>query len=653
MKKIIKIIGVVLLSILALVVILIGYIFISAKIRSSKNLSGLGEEAKTITVDGFAFRDLNKNGKLDPYEDRRQPVEKRVDDLLGQMTVEEKAGTMFYTIISTNSQGDLSEAPEFGDVFSFLFPSNSESIIVQKINHFNLLKTPPARQMALWQNNVQKLAARTRLGIPITLGSDPRNHFSDNPMTSMLAGDFSQWPEPMGLAALDDSALTEKFADIARQEYLSVGIRMALHPMADMATEPRWPRISGTFGEDATIVSRMVSAYIRGFQGDSLGSASVACMTKHFPGGGPQKEGLDPHFQFQKGQVYPGHNFKYHLIPFEAAFAAGTAAIMPYYGVAMGQTSEDVGFSFNKEIITGLLRDKYHFDGVVCTDWGIISDASNWFISLPARAHGVMNLTPEQRMLKAINAGVDQFGGENIPEMLVKLVKEGKISEERINQSVRRILRLKFKLGLFDNPFVDVDLAAKTVGRSDFRSLGAETQRKALVLLKNGDLKGKKVLPLSSGLKIYTEGIDKHIAARYATVVDDPSQADMAIIRIQTPYEPRKGFVESLFHHGDLDFKDEKKKEILSLLEKVPTIVNLYADRPAVIPEIADKSAGLIVNFGATDDAILDVIFGKYKPMGKMPFELPSSMEAVRQQKEDVPYDSQNPLYPFGFGLSY
>lgn len=653
MKRIFKILGYILLSFVALVIIGLAYIFISTNSKSRANLSLLGEEAKTITKTGFSFRDLNKNRELDVYEDTRQPVESRVADLVSQMTLEEKAGTMFINVTKTHSKGELAEVPEFGDLYSFGLPSNSEVIVGKKMNHFNLLQTPHNRELAMWQNNIQKIAERTRLGIPVTIATDPRSHFTTNEFASLFAGEFSLWPEPLGFAAIGDSVLMQKFGDIVRQEYRAVGIHLALHPMADLATEPRWPRINGTFGEDAKLSAKLVYAYIKGFQGDSLTATSVACMTKHFSGGGPQKEGLDPHFQFQKGQVYPGNNFKYHLIPFEAAFAAKTAQIMPYYGVPMGQTSENVGFGFNKDIITGLLREKYHFDGVVCTDWGLISDIDYFVITMKAKAHGVMNLTPEERMLKIIDAGVDQFGGESLPEMLVKLVKEGKISDERINQSVKRILRDKFRLGLFDNPYVDVDKAAKIVGNKIFMEAGLDAQRKSLVLLKNGTLKNAKALPLKSNIKIYTQGFDKNVAAQYATVVNKPEEADVAIIRLDAPYEPRKGYIESLFHHGDLDFKGERKIEILDLLEKVPTIVNIYLDRPAVIPEIAEKSAGLIANFGASDSALLDVIFGKYKPSGKLPIELPSSMEAIRNQKEDVPYDSKNPLFHFGYGISY
>ncbi len=654
MKKVFKILGFILLGLIAIVLIGLAYVFISAKLKSKKSMSLAGPEASTIAVDGFSFRDLNKNKKLDIYEDRRQNINARVDDLLSQMTLEEKAGTMFATMIGVSYDGNLSETPEFKNPFSFLVPANSTLIVDKKMNSFGIFNTPSTKAFAEWQNNIQKLAEKTRLGIPVTLMSNPRSHFTDNVLASMSSGDFSLWPEPMGLAAIGDSNLTYTFANIARQEYISVGLRVAMHPMADLATEPRWPRINESFGEDAGLVSRMVTAYIRGFQGDSLSSESVACVTKHFPGGGPQKEGLEPHFQYQKGQVYPGNHFAYHLMPFKAAIAAGTAQIMPGYGVPVGITKETLGPIFNKELTTTILRDSLHFKGVVTSDWGAISGMrilGMWLLKPPA--HGLMNLSPEDKLAKAIEAGVDQIGGETMPEKLVELVKAGRISEQRINESARRILLDKFRLGLFDNPYVDVQKAVETVGRKDFREKGEEAQRKSLVLLKNAIIKNKATLPLNGQLKIYVQGFDKKIASEYATVVDVPANADFAIIRLGTPFTPRKGMLESLMHDGDLDFREPEKSQILALMAQVPTIVNIYIQRPAIIPEIAHHSAGLIANFGASDRAILDVVFGKASPQGKLPIELPSSMDAVRNQKEDLPYDSKDPLFPFGFGLRY
>ena len=293
---------------------------------------------------------------MDVYEDVHAPIEARVNDLLSQMTLEEKAGMMFINGARVNDDGSIEDKPASG---MFAFAPNALNLIKEhKMNHFNLWAVPSPEALAKWYNAMQRYAQdSTRLGIPITIASDPRNHFSSN-VFAMTAKTFAQWCEPLGFAAIGDEKLTKEFANDCRQEYLAVGIREALHPQVDLATEPRWPRISGTFGEDAKLVSKMATAYILGFQGEKLNSNSVACMTKHFPGGGPQKDGLDPHFPFQKGEVYPGNNFSYHLLPFEAAFKAHTAAIMPYYGVPMLPGYEHVGFSYNKKIITGLLRKK-------------------------------------------------------------------------------------------------------------------------------------------------------------------------------------------------------------------------------------------------------------------------------------------------------
>jgi beta-glucosidase len=600
------------------------------------------------TENGFTFRDLNKNGKLDVYEDSRQPIDKRVDDLMRQMTLEEKAGLLFINGAVVNADGSIEDKPGaagFGSGRAAV-----TQITHQKMNHFNLWQIPGALVVAIWYNKLQHSAEQTRLGIPITIASDPRNHFSHN-IFSMAAADFSQWCETLGFAAIGDVELVRQFADIVRKEYLAVGIRVALHPQIDLATEPRWPRISGTFGEDAHLTARLAKAYIEGFQGETLGPHSVACMTKHFPGGGPQNEGLDPHFEFQKGQIYPGGNFDYHLIPFEAAFAANTAAIMPYYGVPMDQTEENVAMSFNKAILTSLLREKYQYDGVICTDWGLITDSYMPDAIWPARAWGVEHLSESERVKKAIDAGVDQFGGESCPEYVVELVKTGRLSEARLDQSVWRVLRLKFQLGLFDNPFIDEAKVSEVLGHPDSVAAGLASQERAMTLLKNED----QVLPIKGQSRIFVRNIDPSVAAQYAELVATPEEADFALLRLETPWIPvetKNPFARG-FHHGDLDFKGQTKAEILDLLRRVPTIVVLYLDRPAVIPEINESAKALVADYGASDVAVLDVIFGKADPEGRLPFELPSSMEAVENQRADIPYDSENPLYPFGFGLSY
>ncbi len=589
------------------------------------------------------FRDLNGNGRLDPYEDPRRPLDERVEDLLAQLTLEEKAGLMYHAPIGIGAGGELLEEPA-----PFSPVPTPELVRERHINHFNIYWAPGPRETAGWHNRLQRLAETTRLGIPVTISSDPRHGFSDNPATSLSSGALSSWPEPIGLAAAGDEELVHAFGDIARQEYLALGIRTALHPTADLSTEPRWARTSGTFGEDAELSSRLLGAYIRGFQGDELGPTSVACMTKHFPGGGPQADGEDPHFATGKDQVYPGDNFEYHLLPFEAAFAAGTAAIMPYYGRPVGTELEEVGFGFNRQVITGLLRERFGYDGVVCTDWGLVSDADLGDWVFPAKCWGVEELSHADRLAKIIDAGCDQLGGENEPALLVELVRSGRISEERLDASVRRLLRVKFRLGLFDDPYVDEAAAVETAGRDNFRRAGEDAQRRSLVLLANDG-----VLPVSSRPRLYVEGVDPATAANYGDVVDSPSDADLAVLRVAAPFEPREGFLESMFHQGSLEFRAAERDRILAIAAQVPSVVDVFLDRPAILTEIAGGAAALVANFGASDAAVLDLVCGRFTPSGKLPFELPSSADAVRRQLPDVPYDSEAPLYPFGHGLSF
>lgn len=631
-----------------LVLLLLVYLFFYFKWQSatSENMALLGEAAPTISVDGRQFRDLNKNGQLDIYEDHRADIDLRVEDLLAQMNLEEKAGTMFITMAGMRPDGTLLESPVFGDIFTFLLETNTTLIAGKKLNHFNTIQSPSAEAMAAWNNNIQKLAERTRLGIPITIASDPRHSAIENPGASIPTPFFSHWCSTLGFAAIDDTVLMREFADIARQEYIALGIRLALSPMSDLATEPRWGRINGTFGEDAELSARLTKAYILGFQGDSLGPGSVACMAKHFPGGGPQKDGEDAHFPYGKEQVYPGDQFDYHLIPFEkGVFPANAAQMMPYYGIPVGQTSEEVAFAFNKEVITGMLREKYNYQGVVCTDWGLVSDLS----FKPAAAWGVEHLNEEERAKKIIDAGCDMFGGEASPEWVINLVNSGQISEERIDQSIRRILKDKFRLGLFDNPYVD-ESDLSIVGNAEFMAKGIESQQRSLVLLKNDE----QILPLKKGTKVYLQGIQDKAVQKYADIVSSPTDADYIILKLDTPYEPRDEYMlEQFFRQGRLHFTAEEKNELLALIQSRPTITVINLQRPAVIPDINSNSRAVIADFDSKDEIILDLIFGGFQPSGKLPFEMPSSVQAVESQQEDVPYDSEKPLYPFGHGLTY
>lgn len=626
-------------------------------IAANNAKTSLGPVAPVLEANGIQYRDLNKNGVMDQYENPDAPVAERVRDVLSQMNLEEKAGMMFINMIGTLPDGSLQERPTPSNPFTFMIPTNSEMIVRRHMNHFNIMQSHDPAAMAAWYNGVQNLAERTRLGIPITIASDPRHSFPSSEAASMFAGDFSVWPEPLGLAATRDTLLVEEFGNIARQEYLAVGIRLALHPMLDLATEPRWSRIYGTFGEDADLSASMGRAYIRGLQGESVGTESVATMSKHFPGGGPQDDGWEAHFSYGKDQVYPGDKFDLHVSPFvEGAMAANTAQIMVSYAVGVGITENGVGFAFSPSIVTDLLRNELGFEGVISTDWAVLSSKRLLgFTMLESPGWGVEDLAPIDRAEIALAAGVDLFGGESNPEWIVELVNSGRVQEARVDSSVGRLLRDKFLLGLFDNPYVDENAANNVVGSASFMEAGRIAQQKSIVLLKNMSMDSGSFLPLGPDERIFVQNVDSSVASRYATVVSNPAEATVALLRVHAPYEPPRGrgMLEGLFHQGDLDFKGTELDEILSITRSIPTIVDIYLDRPAVIPEIAESAAAVLGNFGASDEVILDAVFGRFDPSGRLPLELPSSMDAVRAQLEDVPYDSEDPLFPFGFGLSY
>ena len=426
LKKILKILLYTVLSIFGILLLGFLYIQLSFGIKNSRAKSKLVEK-QILEEKGFRYRDLNNNGKLDIYEDKRQDIESRVDDIMSLMDIEDKVGLMWHPTIGVGKNGELLGKPK---PTSFSFSSTYDVVIKRKIRHFNLFMIPSTEKLAEWYNNLQKLAEQDKLGIPITISSDPRHGINNFIGNNMLAGDFSEWPEPVGLAATNDSALVVEFGKIANQELRAVGIRTALHPMADLTTEPRWGRINGTFGEDANLSAKITAAYIYGFQGDELGPESVACMTKHWPGGGPQKDGWDAHFRYGMDQDYPGDNFEYHIKPFIAALEAKTAMIMPYYGVPLGQTNEDVGMSFNKEIITDLLRNKYEYDGIVCTDWMIIEGMKLFGFEFMGMPWGVDDLTVKERIQKVIDAGVDQFGGNSNTKELLDPITPGDLLRE-------------------------------------------------------------------------------------------------------------------------------------------------------------------------------------------------------------------------------
>lgn len=603
------------------------------------------------TEEGVRFRDLNGNAVMDPYEDPRLSAEERVEDLLGRLSIEEKVGLLFHTVIEIGDDGELREAP------GAISKSPTTEVVLRKhLTHFNVHGMRSAREGARWNNRLQALAAGSPHGIPVTISTDPRHAFVENSGVGFAAGPFSQWPEPLGLAALDDVELVRRFAEIAGREYRAVGIRMALHPQVDLPTEARWGRQAQTFGYDAERVAEMTGAYLEGFQGAVLGPESVACVTKHFPGGGPQLDGEDAHFPYGREQVYPGGRFEEHLRPFVEAIRRGTAGIMPYYGMPVGlerngEPIEEVGFSYSRQIVTDLLREELGYDGVVLSDWELINDNHVGDQVLPARAWGVEGLSPRERLLRLLDAGVDQFGGEECVELLLELVAEGAVSTERIDRSARRILLVKFRLGLFDDPYVDEDEAERIVGAAEFRAEGERAQAESLTVLQNRD--GALPLFRTGRQRVYAEGLSTPALAEYADRVAAPEDADLAVVRIGAPFEPRDDlFLEAWFHQGSLEFPPGLIVRLRRIAEHCPLVVVVNLDRPAILTPLIPFAAAIAVEFGSSDAAVLAALSARTPPRGALPVDIPRSMDAVRAAFADVPGGTEDPVFRRGAGLT-
>ncbi len=535
-----------------------------------------------LTVDGLKFKDLNRNGRLDKYEDWRLSARERAEDLARQLSIEEIAGLMLYSAhqaIPSNEAGfgagtyNGKPISQSGMSPSDISDQQRKFLVEDNLRHVLITTVQSPAVAAEWNNKVQALCEGLGHGIPANNSSDPRNGTAANAEYNAGAGgQISQWPGQLGLAATFDPSLVREFGNVASHEYRALGIATALSPQIDIASEPRWSRVNGTFGEDPDLSVDMARAYCDGFQSSEdnnggWGMFSVNAMVKHWPGGGPEEGGRDAHFDYGKYAVYPGNNFDMMLRPFtEGAFKleGGTsmaASVMPYYTISLGQnggTGSNRGNSYNKYLITDLLRGKYGFDGVVCTDWMITADVSG-VSKFEGKCWGVENLSVNQRHYEILKAGVDQFGGNNdkLPVLAAyKMWKDEygtKSARERFEQSAVRLLVNIFRTGLFENPYLDPAKSAKTVGSPEYMKAGYDAQLKSIVMIKN---KGG-VLPLKSKkLKVYVpkrfvKGVpdwwgntapDKEdypvsldIVRKYYTVTDNPDDADFALVFIESP----------------------------------------------------------------------------------------------------------------------
>ncbi|MFQ1016442.1 glycoside hydrolase family 3 protein [Gilliamella sp. BG7] len=617
-------------------------------------------QLKKIIVDNLEFKDMDKDGKLTPYEDWRLSPQQRAQDLLSRMSLEEKAGVMMH-----GNAPSLNNEIGRGDKYDF--EKLTVLILNDKVNSFITRLEVNPKDLAEQNNQLQKIAESSRLAIPLTISVDPRNTFYYGNELGIKSG-FSQWPGTLGMAAIGREKDINKYGDIIRQEYRALGVTQALSPMADLATEPRWARFEGTFGENPELSKKMVRGYISGIQGvDGLNSRSVAAVVKHWVGYGAAENGFDSHSAYGKYALFTQKDsLKDHIIPFTGAFEANVAGVMPTYSILKNAELNNhkldaVGGGFNSFLLKDLLRDTYKFKGVIMSDWNITNDCNEVCINgtpqgvkpkVEGMPWGVENLTKEQRFIKAIQAGVQQFGGVSDSSIIVTAVNNKKIDEEYIDKAVLAILIQKFSLGQFENSYVD---PSKTsfVGNRHFQKVANQAQYNSLVLLENK----QKILPLNFNNKIYLHGFlpdTRNLLKNKVNIVDKLEQADVIVVRINAPYEQNhKGYFFGLEHHeGSLAFQpNDKNIEFIEYASKThPVIVTIYLDRPAILTPLKQYSSAIIANFGVNDVVLFDRLFDNKPYVAKMPFSLPDSMDSVKQQYSDLPNDMKT-LYQFGYGL--
>jgi len=621
--------------------------------------------ADILTIKGLKFRDLDGSGTLTPYEDWRLTPQKRAADVVSRLSLEEKAGQLVHG--SLTGQGTYNLA-----AFTTLLKDRHVTTYISRLS-------TDSATLASQHNLLQEAAEGEKFGIPLKISTDPRNGFSVTQGQTVSNGDFTPFPNPIGLGAVGDPKTTRAMADLIRKEYRAVGITEGLSPQADIATEPRWTRIDGTYGSTGKAAKAQVAAYVAGLQGGTRGltSDSVAAVVKHWVGYGAQVNGYDSHYYYGRYAAFPGNNFAEHIVPFTGALAVDAAGVMPTYSILKdlkvnGQTVEQVGAGHNEFLLQTLLKQKYKFDGVITSDWGIVNNCpaacltnrppasfiGPWGAGMP---WGVEDLTLPQRYASTINAGVDIIGGTDTPQYIVDAVNLGYLTVGRVNQAARAVLAQKFELGLFEDPFVDPQKAARTVGSDRSIAFGQRTQERSLTLLTNtavaasksnrSQTASTKALPLknATGKKVFLYGVAADAAVTAGmTPVTDVMQADVAIIRLT---DPRGGadLTDLNFAGTEADYK----ALVAASKSGATTIAVPNLTRPLILGNVVANSDAVLANYGVSDTALLNVITGKAKPQGTLPFELPSSMAEVATQLSDVPNDTANPLFDYGFGLSY
>ncbi|AMB98705.1 hypothetical protein AWM75_01260 [Aerococcus urinaehominis] len=675
--------------------------------------------AQTIEVDGLAFKDLNKDGELTPYEDWRLTPRERAENLVSLMTPAEKAGQMVIYDLpmgasakegeETSHDGILLEVEKVHEEGPFKGQTQYPTTVMlndKHIRHFIVREDKSAEEIATWINTLQEVAEESRLGIPVIVASNSRNE-NDKAKYNAESDNhhFTRFPGTLGLAAGDNQDMISQFAQIGHQEFMASNIRKGYMYMVDTATDPRWYRTYGTFGENPDQISTYIKTIIPNYQGESLNENSVALTTKHFPGGGARENGFDPHYEEGKFNVYAteGSLEAYHLPPFQAAIDAGTSSIMPYYAIPSndkshtpqapfkGEFDEEVAFAYNHQFIQELLRDKMGFKGYVNTDTGVL-DGMAW---------GAEDLNKVERAAKMLEAGSSVVSGTNEVEVFQEAIESGQVDEATVNQRVVESLTELFQLGLFEDPYADLEGADDALRTPESLATAKQAHQDSVVLLKNENktlplkadqTKGKKVYvelmtqeidpeKVKEGepdsLAAYNQDLREKIQASFPDweLVDDYTQADIAFVFAEpvsgSYFEATDDYLDLQVHQAT-QVDTERLADIRQYVDQL--VVNVNFDMPFIVDQVEPLADAMTASFDTYLEAILEVQTGQAEAKGRLPITLPASNEAVavdengqcvspndvpgydKEKHMEIPYaykDSQGNVYKYGFGLNY
>lgn len=612
-----------------------------------------------IEVDGYQFIDLNGNGTLDVYEDWRQDADTRAADLVSQMTVREKIAQMQHPTYLPRSDGKIAPYLE-----KYCTDYGIGMLLIRELNS--------VQTAAETMNTVQEYAEASRLGVPVLVSMDSVHGLS-------YVSGATVTGHNLALAATRDEELVTKLAEIARDEHIAIGVRMTLSPESDIASEPRWGRVMETFGEDPELVTNMVRAQIVAFQNgeDGLNPDGIVACIKHFPGAGPQMDGKDT-----SPIVSDEETLQIHLKPYYAAIDVNVGSVMPYYSVPLALDMENSAIG-SKAALQDLLREQMGFEGIIQTDWGMI-----WAIQEGLGTMTGEEVSDEEAIIIGVTQSrVDGIGGESIRliDQMEEMTADGKIDEAILTAAATRIVKAKFQLGVFENPYCDVDYAVSFVGNEEHTKVNLEAAEKAMTLLKNdGALPltpdaGQKILvcgpragdmmSLVGGWSSEQEGltiaaaVEKYagesdtvtfIADDVTAIVEAAKDADVVIVSVGEPsyqHDPPWGY-DTL----EITSSQQEILEAVKANTKGQIITVVTGGRPYILTWCDENTNAILEAYYPGQQggiAIAETLFGLNNPTGKTPMQFPRDMESVNNQAGDVSFDLENPLYDYGWGLSY